>query len=81
MNGARTADAIQELARRTTCGIEVTLLWERLTNAVRVVVLDWTEGGTWFEFEVEPERALDAFHHPYVYAASAARMREERHHA
>jgi hypothetical protein len=57
------------LAKRKNAGIDVTLLWAEDTNAVAVLVRD--EGsGDQFELSVEPgTNALDAFEHPYAYAA------------
>jgi hypothetical protein len=65
MNGKST----HELDHRSTDGLEVTLLWEAETNRVTVGVFD-TKSGDDFEIEVDPSKALDAFHHPYAYAAS-----------
>ena len=59
----------RELAHRTTNGIDVTLLWTESTNTVAVAVLD-THSGEELEFEVDGSRALDAFNHPYAYAAT-----------
>jgi hypothetical protein len=59
----------KELAYRTSNGIEVTLFWEKPTSRVAVRVSDMQLGES-FEFEVEGANALDAFHHPYAYAAS-----------
>ena len=59
----------RELAHRTTNGIDVTLLWTASTNTVAVAVLD-THSGEELEFEVDGSRALDAFNHPYAYAAT-----------
>jgi hypothetical protein len=58
----------RELAHRTGNGIEVTLLWTKTTNTVTVAVID-EHSGEEFEFEVDGARALDAFNHPYAYAA------------
>ena len=58
----------RELARRTGNGIEVTLFWTESTNTVAIAVLD-THSGEELEFEVDGTRALDAFNHPYAYAA------------
>jgi hypothetical protein len=57
------------LATRRDAGIQVTLLWAKDTNTVAVLVLD--EGNDdRFELSVEPgANALDAFEHPYAYAA------------
>ena len=59
--------AIRELAHRRNDGIEVTLLWNARTNDVFVAVAE-RDGGR-FEFAVDPAEALEAFHHPYAYAA------------
>ena len=59
----------RELAHRTTNGIDVTLLWTESTNTVAVAVLD-THSGEELEFEVDGSHALDAFNHPYAYAAT-----------
>ena len=62
----------RELAHRITNGIDVTLLWIESTNTVAVAVLD-THSGEELEFEVDGSRALDAFNHPYAYAATVRR--------
>ena len=57
------------LATRKNAGIEVTLLWTEDTNAVAVLVRDDCNNDQ-FELNVEPgSNALDAFEHPYAYAA------------
>ena len=65
MNGMST----HELDHRSNDGLEVTLLWEAETNRVTVNVFD-AKSGDDFDIEVDPTEALDAFHHPYAYAAS-----------
>jgi hypothetical protein len=59
----------RELDRRVTDGIRVTLFWHPSTNRIVVEVHDESTGAT-FELAVAPSRALDAFRHPYAYAAS-----------
>jgi hypothetical protein len=59
----------QELDFRSTDGLEVTLLWQPETNQVSVTVFDAKTGDD-FDLDVEPADAMDAFHHPYAYAAS-----------
>jgi hypothetical protein len=59
----------RELAHRTGNGIEVTLLWTESTNGVTIAVADTHSGGE-LEFDVDGSRALDAFKHPYAYAAT-----------
>lgn len=58
----------RELAARESDGIQVLLLWHPDENAVTVSVED-ARVGERFELAVAPERALDAFHHPFAYAA------------
>jgi hypothetical protein len=58
-----------ELARRASNGIEVTLFWIKPTNRVSVEVLD-SRFDEVFEFEVDGSVALEAFNHPFAYAAS-----------
>ena len=58
----------RELAARESDGIHVLLLWHLGENAVTVSVED-TRLGDRFRIAVAPERALDAFYHPFAYAA------------
>jgi hypothetical protein len=57
----------RELDRRTTDGIDVSLLWSPATNRVWISVVD-EKNGDWFQTDVHPALALDAFRHPYAYA-------------
>ena len=57
----------RELDRRESNGIEVTLLWDSSSNRLAVSVIDSL--GSSFALPVEPADALEAFHHPYAYAA------------
>ena len=66
---ATTITSDVELAHRTSDGIHVSLLWNRLTNRVRVRVLD-ERSDKGFELEVDGGSALDAYHHPFAYAAA-----------
>ena len=59
----------RELAQRTSDGIEVTLLWTESTNVITIAVID-TRSAEELEFEVDGAFALDAFNHPYAYAAT-----------
>ena len=61
----------RELAHRTGNGIEVSLLWVEPTNSVTIAVVD-SHSGEELEFEVEGCCALDAFNHPYAYAATVS---------
>jgi hypothetical protein len=58
----------RELAARDSDGIHVLLLWHPGGNELTVSVDD-TRVGDRFELAVAPDRALDAFYHPYAYAA------------
>jgi hypothetical protein len=57
-----------ELAAHENDGISVRLLWHPRENAVTVSVED-ARVGDCFQLAVAPERALDAFQHPFAYAA------------
>jgi len=61
---------MRELAYRATDGIEVSLLWDRATNALKVLVADERTGDS-FELDAPSDRALDVFYHPFAYAVFA----------
>ena len=58
----------RELAARDSDGVHVVLLWHPDENAVSVSVED-ARAGDHFQLRVAPDRALDAFYHPFAYAA------------
>jgi hypothetical protein len=58
-----------ELGYRASDGVEVSLLWHKPTDRLTVLLFDTRTDET-FELEVESNYALDAFHHPYAYAAA-----------
>jgi hypothetical protein len=58
----------RELAARESDGIHVLLLWHPDENALTVSVEDARVGDR-FQLAVAPDRALDAFYHPFAYAA------------
>jgi hypothetical protein len=58
----------RELAARESNGIHVVLLWHPDESALTVLVEDGRLGDR-FQLAVAPDRALDAFHHPFAYAA------------
>ena len=62
----------RELAQRLSGNEEVLLLWNCQDGRVELSVRD-LETGLGFELEVAPDSALDAFRHPYAYAASLGR--------
>jgi hypothetical protein len=57
-----------ELDRRDGDGISVSLLWRKTGNVVSIAFYDERNADD-FELVVSPDRALDAFRHPYAYAA------------
>lgn len=64
-----TANIPLELDHREGDGISVSLIWRKTGNIVSIAVRDERTGDD-FELVVAPDRALDAFSHPYAYAAS-----------
>jgi hypothetical protein len=58
----------RELAARESDGIHVLLLWHPPENALTVSVED-ARFGDRFQLAVAPDRALDAFYHPFAYVA------------
>jgi len=66
--GMFLARSTRELAARTSNGVSVRLLWHPRENAVTVSVEDVRIGDR-FELAVPPDLALDAFNHPFAYAA------------
>ena len=58
----------RELAARESDGLHVLLLWHPDEDAVTVSVED-ERAGDRFQIAVAPDRALDAFYHPFAYAA------------
>jgi hypothetical protein len=58
----------RELAARENDGVRVRLLWHPRANAVTVSVED-ARAGDHFDLAVAPDLALEAFYHPFAYAA------------
>jgi hypothetical protein len=67
---------LRELDHRESDGIQVWLLWSPVTREVWVSVLDEDTGES-LRVDVDPSRALDAFHHPFAYLAARAGEVEE----
>ena len=63
-----TFENSSELDYRSSDGIEVSLRWRRSDDQVFVRVAD-AKSGERFEIPVAGEHALDAFQHPFAYAA------------
>ena len=63
-----TATTTRELAARERDGVSVRLLWHPRENALTVSVEDGRMGDC-FDLAIAPDHALDAFYHPFAYAA------------
>jgi hypothetical protein len=59
----------RELAHRISNGIDVRLFWGQSSNRVTIAVFD-SHSDEALEFDVDAGAALDAFNHPYAYAAT-----------
>jgi hypothetical protein len=58
---------LSELAFRESNGIAVSLVWNRSTDCISVIVSDQCSGGS-FEIAAPAAKAMDVFRHPYAYA-------------
>ena len=56
----------QELAQRVSAGLEVTLFRDRRDSSTSIELRHAAIKES-ISFRVPPDRALDAFHHPFVY--------------
>jgi hypothetical protein len=65
---ASTTTISLELDRRQSDGIDVSLMWNRVSGALTVTVFD-VKTGDYFELPAPAESALDVFRHPFAYAA------------
>jgi hypothetical protein len=63
-----TIDDWQELASRDGDGLEISLLWSKAADRVKVTVADSRLDES-FELDIAGAEALAAFHHPFAYAA------------
>jgi hypothetical protein len=65
-----TGNTTTELAHRANDGFQIALLWSRADGRLTVVV-DHTETGESFSLEAASGHdALEAFRHPFAYAAA-----------
>ena len=76
MSATHTHIARQELAYRSSNGIDVFLLWSPTDDSLAVLVID--DNADSFELVVGPAEAMEVFHHPYAYAAYRGVDLEER---
>ena len=58
----------RELAKRRSGTADVLLLWHPESERVELAVCDLATGAD-FHLDVAPDSAIDAFYHPYAYAA------------
>ena len=63
-----TQTNLTELAQRRNDGLEITLLWGPADDSIQVAVLNERTGRR-VAFPVDRAKALDAFYHPFAYAA------------
>ena len=61
-------DDWRELAGREGDGLEISLLWSKAADRVKVTVADSRLDES-FELDIAGAEALAAFHHPFAYAA------------
>jgi hypothetical protein len=59
----------RELAHRAGNGIEVTLYWRKGDNRTTIEIWNAASGQR-LVFEVAPDRALDAYNHPFAHLAA-----------
>ena len=59
-----------ELAHRAGDGLEVLLLWDKGDGRLKVIVDDLRNGGSFELLIGDGREALDAFYHPFAYAAA-----------
>jgi hypothetical protein len=67
-DAAHTDGSAKELDFRANDGLEVALLWQADDERLIVEVVD-TKVGDAFRLEIAATEAVDAFQHPYAYAA------------
>jgi hypothetical protein len=58
----------RELASRENNGLAITLVWSKVTDQVKVMVVE-AELEREFELNVDGVDALEAFYHPFAYEA------------
>ena len=66
-----TTATTRELARRLSGTDEILLLWHPESKRIEISIRDIATG-VGFHLEVDPDRAIDAFYHPFAYASSRA---------
>src|SRR5215218_4349531 len=69
---ASVTDDWKELASRSGVGLQISLVWSKSADRVKVTVFDERLREP-FDIHIDGADALCAFHHPFVYAAAARR--------
>lgn len=64
------SDTAVELANRRGDGLEILLLWHQRDDRLEVVVADTRTGASFALAAGDGREALDAFYHPFAYAAA-----------
>jgi hypothetical protein len=64
------APSRRELARRSSHGIDVTLLWAPGDDDEAIVCVSDRRSGAYFEIPAGPGLALDVYYHPFAYTRS-----------
>ena len=67
--GERMSAPARGLAQRLSGGDEVLLLWYPASERVELSIRDLATDAARFQLEVASGDAIDAFYHPYAYAA------------
>ena len=70
MSASRQHETWRELAVRENDGLTVSLYWSKTTNRVQISVVDQMFDAE-LRVDVAGACALDAFYHPFAYAAGA----------
>lgn len=65
--------AWRELDYRRAHGVEVLLQWHKKSNILRLILNDEKEGLS-HTFQVDNDKGLEAFNHPYAFAAFAGKV-------
>jgi hypothetical protein len=76
-NPNSTTEMPTELAHRTGDGLDVLLLWKRGDEQLKVVVDDLRTGSSFELVAGDGKQALEAFHHPFAYAARGVSYRSQ----
>jgi hypothetical protein len=68
----------EELHSRHNAGVHVSLLWNKIDNALKVEVYDDSDGSERTVPIVDNSRAMEVFYHPYAQPNSSAIAHEHQ---